>query len=92
MYSDSQQSVSSFVDNVNAGGTDVGIRVSKLLNNMGAHSQGSLSFLTCFFASEIRRCSGRTNVGKHYHPTELQFDHFVCSADEIFLNLMLANG
>jgi len=62
MYSDLQQSVSSSVKNDNAGGTDIGIRVSELMNNMGAHSQGLISILTCFRTTVIERCSGRINV------------------------------
>ena len=43
VYSDLHEPVSTSVDYVNTGGTDVGIRVSELLNDMSAHSQGSLS-------------------------------------------------
>lgn len=71
MYSDLQQPVSSFVDNVNAGGTVVGIRVSELLSNVGAHGQGLLSILTWLHTTVIRRCSERTNVGKHWIYTPL---------------------
>lgn len=40
MYINLQQPISSSVDNDNAEGTHLGVRVSELLNNMGAHSQG----------------------------------------------------
>lgn len=48
VYSDLHEPVSTSVDNVSTGGTDVGIRVSELLNNMGAHSQGLLPIHAVF--------------------------------------------
>ena len=48
VYSDLNQPVSTSVDDVNTEVTDVGLRVTELLNNMGAHSQGFLSIHTDF--------------------------------------------
>ncbi|KAG0579920.1 hypothetical protein KC19_4G134700 [Ceratodon purpureus] len=46
VYSDLHEPVSTSVDYVNTGGTDVGIRVSELLNDMSAHSQEFMSTLS----------------------------------------------
>jgi len=46
VYINLQQPISSSVDNDNAEGTNLGVRVSELLNNMGAHSQEFVSTLS----------------------------------------------